>query len=71
MQTFLDFLSEKKIDVSKFITHIFNLQDAEKAYDLIVDRKEQFLAVLIEYENEKKIDNCIRFDIKKPNNDKT
>jgi polar amino acid transport system substrate-binding protein len=64
MQTFMELLSQKKINVSKFITRVFDLEDAEKAYSLILNGKEEFLGLLIKYEQEKQLKQSVKIDVK-------
>jgi len=56
MEAFQALIASGKIDVSHLTTHIFKLEDALKAYDLILERTEPFLGILIEYDHDKKID---------------
>lgn len=52
MQSYIDLLSSKRLDLSNLISHTFSLDDAPKAYDMILDRKEPFAGILIQYEEE-------------------
>jgi predicted dehydrogenase/threonine dehydrogenase-like Zn-dependent dehydrogenase len=50
MEAFVQFLAEKKIDVSPLITHRFFIEHAQGAYDLITGKSsEPFLGVVIQY----------------------
>jgi polar amino acid transport system substrate-binding protein len=49
MESFVDLLIRKKIDVDKLTTHIYDFDDAPKAYDMILNKKEHFSGVLIKY----------------------
>jgi len=49
MQTFQDLLYSGKIDVGYLTTHQFPLEDAAKAYELIMNKNEQFAGIVIEY----------------------
>ncbi len=55
LQAYLDLLQAGKLNVEKLITHIFNLEEAEKAYQLILEKKEPFLGVLLKYNTEEMI----------------
>jgi polar amino acid transport system substrate-binding protein len=55
MQAFQDLIHTGKIDISYLTTHRFSLDDAPKAYDLILDKSEEFLGIIIEYEKEKEV----------------
>lgn len=50
MEAFVNLISQGKLEVKDLITHRFPIQQAEKAYQLITNRKEQvFLGVLLTY----------------------
>lgn len=51
IQTFVDLLSNSKINMNNIITHEFAFEDAEKAYKLILGRSEFFCGVLLKYPN--------------------
>jgi polar amino acid transport system substrate-binding protein len=56
MQAFLDLLAQKKIDLKPLTTHTFPIEEAEKAYDIILGNvKEPHIGILLQYvSNEKK-----------------
>jgi len=50
MEAFLDLLAQGKVNVEKLITHKFRIDDAERAYDVILGKTaEQPIGVLLEY----------------------
>ena len=49
MQAFLDLVSQGKVNPSLLTTHIFNFEDALKAYDVILEKKETFAGILLKY----------------------
>jgi polar amino acid transport system substrate-binding protein len=50
MQAFLDLLSRKVIDVKPLITHVFEIDDATKAYDIVLGKtKEMHIGILLKY----------------------
>lgn len=50
METFLELLSRKAIDVSPLITHVFDIADAEKAYDIVLGKtKSPHIGILLKY----------------------
>lgn len=50
METFLDLLSKKKIDINPLITHTFDIADAEKAYDIVSGKTpEPHIGILLKY----------------------
>lgn len=56
MQAFQSLLYQKKIDVGYLTTHTFKLEDAPKAYDMMMGKSELFVGILIEYDQAKTID---------------
>ncbi len=59
MQSFVDLLSSKRLDISKLISHTFKLEESSQAYDMILSRKEPFSGILIEYDVDKKLERKI------------
>ncbi|MCK4428350.1 MAG: zinc-binding dehydrogenase, partial [candidate division Zixibacteria bacterium] len=51
MEEFLNLLQHRKVNTERLTTHQFKIEDAEKAYDLIMKGDEKSLAVLLEYEH--------------------
>lgn len=49
MQSFVELIAKKSIDVSSMTTHNFDVQSASKAYDLISNGNEHYLGILINY----------------------
>lgn len=49
LETFLDLLAQGKVSVNGLITHRFHIQEALKAYDLIIENREPFIGVLLTY----------------------
>ena len=50
MQSFLDLMASRKVDVSRMTTHQFKIADALEAYELVTGEKEEFsLGVLLSY----------------------
>ena len=50
MEAFQKLIAEGKIDISYLTTHVFKLEDAPKAYDMILEKSELFVGILIEYD---------------------
>src|SRR5262249_38543705 len=50
MQSFVDLLSQNKINLEKVITHTFDFNNAKKAYDMILDKTELFVGVMLKYD---------------------
>jgi predicted dehydrogenase/threonine dehydrogenase-like Zn-dependent dehydrogenase len=50
MAGFLELVAAKKINLEKMITHVFPIEDAVKAYDIVMGKtNEKCLAILLEY----------------------
>ena len=50
MQEFLRLIQAKQIDVNPLITNDFSLSDADKAYDLLITKPNECLAMLLRYD---------------------
>ncbi len=50
MEAFQDLVHSGKINIDYLTTHVFKLEDAPKAYDMILNKTEPYLGILIEYE---------------------
>lgn len=55
MEAFHQLLNDKCIDISYLTTHEFPLQDAPRAYDMIVNKTEPYLGILLAYDVEKPV----------------
>lgn len=54
MQAFLDLMSAKMIDVKPLISHVFDIDDAEKAYDIVLGKTREFnTGILLRYSRSK------------------
>lgn len=50
MEAFLELLSRKLIDVKPLITHVFDIDEGEKAYDIVLGKvKEPHIGILLKY----------------------
>lgn len=56
MQAFQDLIYSKKIDLSYLTTHTFDFEDAPKAYDMVANRTEPFLGIVLKYDVSKKLE---------------
>lgn len=55
METFLELLRSKKIDIKPLISHVFNIVDAEKAYDIVLGKNpEPHIGILLQYKPDSK-----------------
>jgi predicted dehydrogenase/threonine dehydrogenase-like Zn-dependent dehydrogenase len=50
MQAFQELIHSGKIDIDYLTTHVFKLDDTPSAYDMILERKELFIGIIIEYD---------------------
>lgn len=50
MMAFQELIRSGKINLDYLTTHIYKLEDASKAYDMIVEKKEPYVGILIEYD---------------------
>jgi len=57
MQAFQDLIYSGKISVDYLTTHEFIFEEASKAYDLIVEKQEPFLGIVLKYDVDKPITN--------------
>ena len=55
MESFQELIASKKIDISYLTTHVFTLDDAARAYDMVLEKSEPFAGILIEYDTIKEI----------------
>ncbi|KAA5536245.1 zinc-binding dehydrogenase [Taibaiella lutea] len=55
MLSFLDLLAAGKLDISNFISHSYNLENAPDAYDMILSKNEPFNGIVIEYDKGREI----------------
>ncbi len=59
MQTFIDLLTDGKLNIKPLISHTFGLKDAPGAYDLILEKKEPVTGILIKYNDEAELSHTI------------
>jgi predicted dehydrogenase/threonine dehydrogenase-like Zn-dependent dehydrogenase len=53
MEAFQDLLLRGKINVGYLTTHVFRLEKAIEAYNMMMDKSEPFIGILIEYDKDK------------------
>jgi polar amino acid transport system substrate-binding protein len=59
MQAFIDLLASGKLNVYKLISHIFDLEKAPEAYEMILSKKEFFSGMLIRYGGEPELSDSV------------
>lgn len=53
MQAFQELIATKRIDLSYLTTHVFDFEDAPKAYDMIANRTEPYMGIVLKYDTNK------------------
>jgi polar amino acid transport system substrate-binding protein len=67
IESFLELVAEKRIDVDKLISHRFPIEEAEQAYQLISGNSEQpYLGVVLKYDPDSDLQRRIRLSADKP-----
>lgn len=59
MQTFIDLLADGKIDIKPLITHTFDFINSPEAYDMILEKNETTIGLLIKYDSDIKVSQTI------------
>lgn len=68
METFLELVSKGKMNIKPLITHVFDINAALEAYDLILGiKKENFLGVLLKYDKSAELQRDYRTVVIKKN----
>lgn len=71
MESYIDLVERKKLMLDPLITHVFEFDEAKKAYDMILAKSEPFVGILLKYEDEGKIEDSIKKSKGEPKNTKT
>jgi predicted dehydrogenase len=66
MEAFQLLLSEGKINIDYLTTHIVNFERSPQAYDMILNKSEPYLGVVLKYDFEKEQTTHQKIEIKKP-----
>jgi predicted dehydrogenase/threonine dehydrogenase-like Zn-dependent dehydrogenase len=66
MEAFQHLLADSKIDIDYLTTHEFDLGGAPKAYDMIVNKTEPYLGIIIRYDTNKPVSEEKRLVINEP-----
>ncbi|MEO8398659.1 MAG: bi-domain-containing oxidoreductase [Ignavibacteriaceae bacterium] len=59
MQAFVELLKKNKINMEKLITHIYKLDEAPAAYNMILGKTEPFIGILLKYDLDNKLEKKI------------
>lgn len=62
MEAFAQLLSERKIDMKPLISHRFAFENAPAAYQMILDRKESYSGIVLEYDLKREIKTSVRIE---------
>jgi len=60
MQSFVDLLADGKLNIQDLITHTFDIDDAGDAYQMILDKVEHYIGILIKYGIESPIKSTVK-----------
>lgn len=60
MESYIELVERKKLILEPLITHVFEFEEAKKAYDMILSKSEPFVGILLKYEDETKISNEVK-----------
>ncbi|HQK71421.1 MAG TPA: bi-domain-containing oxidoreductase [Bacteroidales bacterium] len=66
MEAFQQLLADGRIDIGYLTTHEFDLVDAPKAYDMIVDKTEPYLGIIIKYDTDKPVEKIKKIIVSQP-----
>ncbi len=66
MQAFLGMVSQNKLDLDILTTHVFDFKVAINAYDMIVNKSENYIGILLKYDTECEIKKIINIASSKP-----
>jgi predicted dehydrogenase/threonine dehydrogenase-like Zn-dependent dehydrogenase len=65
IESFLELLSDNRVNVERLITHRFRIEEAERAYQLIsADSQEPYLGVVINYDPETEVTRRIPLNVR-------
>ena len=72
MEAFIDLLKNKKVRLEKLLTHVFDFNNSPDAYQMIIDKSEPFIGVVLKYDVNRKLNNSVqlrqeKFDAKEVN----
>ena len=60
MESYIELVERKKLILEPLITHVFEFEEAKRAYDMILSKSEPFVGILLKYEDENKIDEGVK-----------
>jgi predicted dehydrogenase/threonine dehydrogenase-like Zn-dependent dehydrogenase len=66
MQVFQELIYSNRVDIGHLTTHVFRLDEAAKAYELIMEKREPYVGILIEYDKDPSIGRKVSIREEKP-----
>jgi len=60
MQAFLAMVADGKLNLDVVTTHTFDFEDAKKAYQMVVDKSEPYVGILLKYDVEKEVEPVVK-----------
>jgi polar amino acid transport system substrate-binding protein len=60
MESYIELVERNKLVLEPLVTHVFEFEDAKKAYDMILAKNEPFVGIVLKYEDEKKREEGIK-----------
>lgn len=67
IESFLDLVNDKRVDVERLTTHRFSIDEAERAYDLIsAESTASYLGVVLNYDPEREVIRRVPLQAKQP-----
>ncbi len=66
MEAFQELVHSGRIDLSYLTTHEYTLEDAPKAYDMILGKQEPYLGIVIRYDRDHQVKPATSFEIRTP-----
>ena len=67
MQAFVDLLRTGKLNLKPLLTHRFEFREATKAYQLILEKQEPFIGIVLKYDLQKELKKSIELKSHVPN----
>jgi predicted dehydrogenase/threonine dehydrogenase-like Zn-dependent dehydrogenase len=62
MQAFVDLLAAGKLNIDRLISHIYSLDNAPEAYNMILEKKESYAGVLIQYDSNEALTSTLKIN---------
>ncbi len=66
MEAIAQLISDKKLDLKPLITHRFRFENAPDAYQMIIDKKESFCGIVLEYDLNRELKTSVKIESHQP-----